>query len=366
MTTVLPVRSITQLSARTCPGSYPRRHDPGRSPRLLPGQARRMGGHPLGGRCRREGRPKIFAFVGSPGGDTVGLKCAATRDEANEWLDRFPDDATVMPYIGRSGWNSLRLDAAIHDPDLLEAIDFSYTWVVSRLRKRDRPPQALTQVGRTRLGLASEFPQAAKLAPVEAAYARFVAPHVVRQPTGLELDRVERPRRPASASTWSPLRPTSMPSMSIERRAVSSIHRRSPADGPARLSTRRFVPGSGPRIRHLSSPRLHLPPRGRARGAKPRWRRVGPPPTTTTSRLVEDAHRFGRAAPVPDRAERELERRGSTAEKPFQRVSRRLAAFFGDPAPEVDVLSLHLFDMGRRICRRSAPDRDPRGRSVSF
>ena len=85
--------------------------------------------------------PKIFAFVGSPGGDTVGLKCAATRDEANEWLDRFPDDATVMPYIGRSGWNSLHLDAAIPDADLLEAIDFSYTWVVSRLRKRDRPPQ---------------------------------------------------------------------------------------------------------------------------------------------------------------------------------------------------------------------------------
>ena len=85
--------------------------------------------------------PKIFAFVGSPGGDTVGLKCAATRDEANEWLDRFPDDATVMPYIGRSGWNSLHLDAAISDADLLEAIDFSYAWVVSRLPKRDRPPQ---------------------------------------------------------------------------------------------------------------------------------------------------------------------------------------------------------------------------------
>ena len=85
--------------------------------------------------------PKIFAFLGSPGGDTIGLKCAATRDEANEWLERFPDDAAVMPYIGRSGWNSLTLDAAIPEPDLLEAIDFSYAWVISRLPRRERPPQ---------------------------------------------------------------------------------------------------------------------------------------------------------------------------------------------------------------------------------
>ena len=44
--------------------------------------------------------PKIFAFMGA---DTVGLKCGATREEADEWLARFPDDASVMPYIGRSG-----------------------------------------------------------------------------------------------------------------------------------------------------------------------------------------------------------------------------------------------------------------------
>ena len=43
---------------------------------------------------------KIFAFLGS---DSVGLKCGANRAEADEWLLQFPDDASVMPYIGRSG-----------------------------------------------------------------------------------------------------------------------------------------------------------------------------------------------------------------------------------------------------------------------
>ena len=38
---------------------------------------------------------------------------------------------------------------------------------------------------------------------------------------------------------------------------------------------------------------------------------------------------------------------GLPREKPFQRVSRRLAAFFGDPRREVDVLSLHLFGYGQ-------------------
>jgi predicted DNA-binding protein (MmcQ/YjbR family) len=80
---------------------------------------------------------KIFAFLGR---DTVGLKCGATRDEADEWLARFPDDASVMPYIGRSGWNTLRIDGAIPDDDLVEAIDASYETVVAKLPKKDRPP----------------------------------------------------------------------------------------------------------------------------------------------------------------------------------------------------------------------------------
>jgi predicted DNA-binding protein (MmcQ/YjbR family) len=80
---------------------------------------------------------KIFAFLGS--GAAVGVKCGASREAANEWLARYPDDASVMAYIGRSGWNSLRLDGAIPDDELLEAVDASYDMVVSKLPKKDRP-----------------------------------------------------------------------------------------------------------------------------------------------------------------------------------------------------------------------------------
>ena len=80
--------------------------------------------------------PKIFAFLGA---GTVGVKCGATRDEADEWLARFPEDAAVMPYIGRSGWNTLRLDGAIPDEDLREAVDASYDAVVAKLARKDRP-----------------------------------------------------------------------------------------------------------------------------------------------------------------------------------------------------------------------------------
>jgi hypothetical protein len=38
---------------------------------------------------------------------------------------------------------------------------------------------------------------------------------------------------------------------------------------------------------------------------------------------------------------------GGAREKPFQRVSRRLAAFFGDARREVDVLSAHVFGYGQ-------------------
>ncbi len=81
--------------------------------------------------------PKIFAFLG---GETVGLKCGATRDEADEWVTRYPDAARPSPYIGRSGWNVLRLDGPIPDDELLEVADASYDLVVARLPKRDRPP----------------------------------------------------------------------------------------------------------------------------------------------------------------------------------------------------------------------------------
>ena len=83
--------------------------------------------------------PRIFAFLGAPSSTGVGLKCGASRDEADEWLLRHPDDAAVLPYVGRSGWNRLRLDGAIPDDELLEAVDDSYAAVVARLPRRDRP-----------------------------------------------------------------------------------------------------------------------------------------------------------------------------------------------------------------------------------
>jgi predicted DNA-binding protein (MmcQ/YjbR family) len=86
---------------------------------------------------------KIFAFLGAEpekGALTsVGLKCGSTREMADEWLARYPDDASVMAYIGRSGWNTLRAGGAIPDDELLEAVDASYDAVVAKLPKKDRP-----------------------------------------------------------------------------------------------------------------------------------------------------------------------------------------------------------------------------------
>jgi len=88
---------------------------------------------------------KIFAFLragipGQPG--TVGLKCGTTREAADEWLLRYPGDASVMPYIGRFGWNSLRVGGTIPDGELLEAVDASYRCAVSKLPARERPGSA--------------------------------------------------------------------------------------------------------------------------------------------------------------------------------------------------------------------------------
>jgi predicted DNA-binding protein (MmcQ/YjbR family) len=84
---------------------------------------------------------KIFAFLGTGAGARpgVGLKCGATREAADEWVLRYPGDATVMPYIGRSGWNNLRTGSAIPDDEVFEAVDASYAMVVSKLPKKDRP-----------------------------------------------------------------------------------------------------------------------------------------------------------------------------------------------------------------------------------
>jgi len=78
---------------------------------------------------------KIFCFLGQ---ETIGVKCG-TRAEADEWLAEYPHDASVMAYIGRHGWNTLRVGAAIPDDALREAIDTSYDLVVAALPKRQRP-----------------------------------------------------------------------------------------------------------------------------------------------------------------------------------------------------------------------------------
>ena len=83
--------------------------------------------------------PKIFAFLGTGEPPGAGLKCGATREAADEWLLRYPADASVMPYIGRSGWNNLKAGGAIPDDEILEAVDASYAMVVGKLPKKDRP-----------------------------------------------------------------------------------------------------------------------------------------------------------------------------------------------------------------------------------
>ena len=79
---------------------------------------------------------KIFAFVGD---GSVGVKAGRSREEADEWLERYPDDASVMAYIGRYGWNTLRVGGEIGDDELLEAIEASYADVVARLPRSKRP-----------------------------------------------------------------------------------------------------------------------------------------------------------------------------------------------------------------------------------
>ena len=88
----------------------------------------KVGSPPTGG--------KIFAFLGADG---VGVKAGASREVADEWLARYPDDARVMAYLGRSGWNDLSFGGAIPDDELLEAVAESYRLVVARLPRKHRP-----------------------------------------------------------------------------------------------------------------------------------------------------------------------------------------------------------------------------------
>ncbi len=80
---------------------------------------------------------KIFAFLG--GGDGVGIKCGSNREEADELVDTYPEDVSKMAYIGRSGWNTVRLGGAVPDDEILELIDTSYETIVAKLPKSKRP-----------------------------------------------------------------------------------------------------------------------------------------------------------------------------------------------------------------------------------
>ena len=81
---------------------------------------------------------KIFAFLGHAG---VGVKLGS-RVEADEWIAEFPQDAAVMAYLGRHGWNTLRLGGAIPDEAIREAVDTSYDLVVATLPRSQRPPSS--------------------------------------------------------------------------------------------------------------------------------------------------------------------------------------------------------------------------------
>ena len=83
-------------------------------------------------------RGKIFVFFGD--GTSIGVKSAKTRDEADEWLIRYPEDARVSAYIGRSGWNVLNTGGGIPDDELREAIDRSYELVLAGLPKKFQGP----------------------------------------------------------------------------------------------------------------------------------------------------------------------------------------------------------------------------------
>ncbi len=92
---------------------------------------------PWGGDHVAKVGPKIFAFLGDA---SIGLKCGADRDEADELMAAHPGSVSVMAYIGRHGWNTIALDGAIDADELRELVDTSYELVVAKLPRKHRPP----------------------------------------------------------------------------------------------------------------------------------------------------------------------------------------------------------------------------------
>jgi predicted DNA-binding protein (MmcQ/YjbR family) len=62
--------------------------------------------------------------------------------EAAELRHRYPGAASVMPYIGRHGWNTVAVDGTVPDDELLEVVDDSYAAVIARPPERLHPQTA--------------------------------------------------------------------------------------------------------------------------------------------------------------------------------------------------------------------------------
>jgi predicted DNA-binding protein (MmcQ/YjbR family) len=84
---------------------------------------------------------KVFAFLGSPevAEPGVTVKCGRTAEEAEEFRRRYSEDASKSAYIGRYGWNSVRLNRAVPDEEIRELVDMSYDAIVAGLPRAKRP-----------------------------------------------------------------------------------------------------------------------------------------------------------------------------------------------------------------------------------
>jgi len=81
---------------------------------------------------------KSFAFIRFDE-KTVAVKCADTDEAAAVLRDRYPDDVETTSYIGRFGWNTVKIGGKVPAKELRELLDESYETVVSKLPKKKRP-----------------------------------------------------------------------------------------------------------------------------------------------------------------------------------------------------------------------------------
>jgi predicted DNA-binding protein (MmcQ/YjbR family) len=80
------------------------------------------------------GDAELVAKVGGKAFAFIGL-----TTHAGVWRDQYPDDIEISAYIGRYGWNRVRLGGNVPDDDVLELLDGSYDAIVAKLPKSKRP-----------------------------------------------------------------------------------------------------------------------------------------------------------------------------------------------------------------------------------